>query len=256
MNMKTTVRTLPLALAWAALATLALSGCVNSHDNDTAGNAPGPESGGSGAEADHDSDVAGSHAINGSIHISAGTPGGEVSTINGSIRADDNAQLSGGHTVNGNISLGDHATASSLTTVNGGILLGQGAKVNATVTTVNGTLALRPDAEVGGHLANVNGSIILAGATVNGGISTVNGNIDIGANSHVRGGIVVHKPSTGFFHWWSDSDKPRVVVGPGAVVEGAMTFERAVRLYVSDTATVGQVTGATPVKFSGSQPPG
>ncbi len=93
------------------------------------------------------------------------------------------------------------------------------------------------------------------GATVNGGISTVNGNIDIGANSHVRGGIVVHKPSTGFFHWWSDSDKPRVVVGPGAVVEGTMTFERAVRLYVSDTATIGQVTGATAVKFAGRSGP-
>ena len=172
-------------------------------------------------------------------------PGGEVSTINGSIRADDNAQMAGGHTVNGNISLGDHATAKSLTTVNGGIVLGQGAKVSATVTTVNGTLALRTGSEVGGRLANVNGTIILAAATVNGGINTVNGNIDIGANSHVQGGIIVHKPSTGFFHWWSDSDKPRVVVGPGAVIDGTMHFERAVRLYVSDTATIGPVTGAT-----------
>jgi hypothetical protein len=248
------VRNLPLALAWTVLSTLALSGCVNSHDNDNvANNAAGP--GSSAPDSDHDSDVTGSHAINGSIHVSAGTSGGEVSTINGSIRADDNAQLTGGHTVNGNISIGDHATATSLTTVNGGILLGQEAKVSATVTTVNGTLALRQGAEVGGHLANVNGSIILAGATVDGGISTVNGNIDIGANSHVRGGIIVHKPSTGFFHWWSDSDKPRVVVGPGAVVEGTMNFERAVRLYVSDTATIGQVTGATPVKFPGDQPP-
>jgi DUF4097 and DUF4098 domain-containing protein YvlB len=254
MKMMSTVRNLPLAVAWSILSMLALNGCVNSHDSDTAANnASGP--GSSTADADHDSDATGSHAINGSIHVSAGTPGGEVSTINGSIRADDNAQLSGGHTVNGNISIGDHATATSLTTVNGGILLGQAAKVSATVTTVNGTLALRQGAEVGGHLANVNGSIILAGATVDGGISTVNGNIDIGANSHVRGGIVVHKPSTGFFHWWSDSDKPRIVVGPGAVVEGAMTFERAVRLYVSDTATIGQVTGATAVKFTGEQPP-
>ena len=138
MNMMTTVRNLPLALTWSVLSTLALSGCINSHDNDnTARNGAGPDS--SAADADHDSDVAGSHAINGSIHVSAGRPGGEVSTINGSIRADDNAQLSGGHTVNGNISLGDHATATSLTTVNGGILLGQGAKVSATVTTVNGT---------------------------------------------------------------------------------------------------------------------
>ncbi len=255
MKMMPIARNLQLALAWSVLATLALSGCINSHDNDSAARNAAGDSSASTGDADHDSDVTGSHAINGSIHVSAGTPGGEVSTINGSIRADDNARLSGGHTVNGNISLGDHATAASLTTVNGGILLGQGAKVSATVSTVNGTLALRQDSEVGGHLANVNGTIILAGATVNGGISTVNGNIDIGANSHVRGGIVVHKPSTGFFHWWSDSDKPRVVVGPGAVVEGAMTFERAVRLYVSGTATIGQVTGATVVKFTGDQPP-
>ncbi|HEX3836674.1 MAG TPA: hypothetical protein VHW25_06895 [Steroidobacteraceae bacterium] len=248
-----TVRNLPLAVAWTVLSAFALSGCINSHDNDNAAkNTGGQDSGASSAD---DNNVTGSHAINGSIHISAGKPGGEVSTINGSIRADDNGQLSAGHTVNGNISLGDHATATSLTTVNGGIFLGQGAKVSATVTTVNGTLSLRQGSEVGGHLANVNGAIILAGATVNGGISTVNGNIEIGANSRVRGGIVVLKPSTGFFHWWSDSDKPRVVVGPGAVVEGTMTFDRAVRLYVSDTATIGPVTGATPVKFTGDQPP-
>jgi hypothetical protein len=246
-------RTIPLALAWVLLSMLTLSGCINSHDSESTDNAAQ----GSGADTgDTNHDATGSHSINGSIHVSAGTPGGEVSTINGSIHADDNAQLSGGHTVNGNISLGDHATATSLTTVNGGISLGQGAKVSETVTTVNGTLALRTGSEVGGRLANVNGTIILAAATVNGGITTVNGNIDIGANSHVQGGINVHKPSTGFFHWWSDTDKPRVVVGPGAVVEGEMRFDRAVRLYVSDTATIGPVTGATPVKFSGSQPPG
>jgi len=256
--MLTTVRTLPLplTLACALLATLALNGCVNSQDSSTntgVGAASGPSIG---DEDQDNADGNSHHAINGSIHVSAGTPGGEVSTINGSIRADDNAQIAGGHTVNGNISLGSRATATSLTTVNGGISLGEGAKVSETVSTVNGTLALRPGSQVGGSLANINGTIILAAATVNGGINTVNGNIDIGANSHVQGGIVVHKPSTGFFHWWSDSDKPRVVVGPGAVVEGAMKFDRAVRLYVSDTATIGPVTGATPVKFSGDQPPG
>jgi hypothetical protein len=252
--MLTTARA-PLTLAWALLMTLALGGCVNSHDS-SADTGATPGSGAASDDEDHGNDSNGSHAINGSIHVSAGKSGGEVTTINGSIRADDNAQITEGHTVNGNISLGNHATATSLTTVNGGISLGEGAKVSATVTTVNGTLALRPGSQVGGRLANVNGTIILAAATVNGGINTVNGNIDIGANSHVQGGIMVHKPSTGFFHWWSDSDKPRVVVGPGAVVEGPMHFDRAVRLYVSDTATIGQVTGATPVKFSGDQPPG
>jgi cytoskeletal protein CcmA (bactofilin family) len=252
MKNTTLLRTIPLALAWALLSTLTLSGCINSHDSESADNAA-QGSGGDASDTDHD--ASGSHSINGSIHVSAGTPGGEVSTINGSIHADDNAQLSGGHTVNGNISIGDHATATSLTTVNGGISLGQGAKVTETVTTVNGTLALRSGSEVGGRLANVNGTIILAAATVNGGITTVNGNIDVGANSHVQGGITVHKPSTGFFQWWSDSDKPRVVIGPGSVVEGNLTFERAVHLYVSDSATIGKVTGATPVKFTGDHPP-
>jgi hypothetical protein len=250
--MTTTNRNLPLAFAWTALCTLALSGCVNSHDDTSSGN-PAVGTSADTGDATHDSN--GTNAVNGSIHVSAGAPGGEVNTVNGSIRADDNAQISGGQTVNGNISLGDHATATSLTTVNGGISLGAGAKVSETVTTVNGTLALRNGSQVGGRLANVNGTIILANATVNGGISTVNGNIDIGANSHVQGGVIVHKPSTGLFQWWSDSDKPRVVVGPGAVIEGTMRFERAVRLYVSDTATIGTISGATPVKFSGDQPP-
>jgi hypothetical protein len=251
--MTTTTRTLPLALGWTVLCTLALSGCVNSHDDSGSGNPAAPGTTVDTGDETHDGN--GTQAVNGSIHVSASAPGGEVSTVNGSIRADDNAQISGGHTVNGNISLGDHATATSLTTVNGGIALGADAKVSETVTTVNGTLALRNGSQVGGRLANVNGTIILAGATVNGGISTVNGNIDIGANSHVQGGVVVHKPSTGFFQWWSDStDKPRIVVGPGAVID-TMHFERDVRLYVSDTATVGTVTGATPVKFSGDRPP-
>lgn len=251
--MNTRARAWSFALVCTLFGALALGGCVNSHDNDTVVDA-GRGSGPNGAD-DHDIDTSGSHSINGSIHVSAGKPGGEVTTINGSIHAEDNAQFSGGHTVNGNISLGDHATATSLTTVNGGISLGSGAKVSDAVTTVNGTLALRSGSEVGGRLSNVNGTIILAGAVVKGGIATVNGNIDIGANSHVQGGIDVHKPSTGFFHWWSDSDKPRVVIGPGAVVEGTLKFERAVRLYVSDSATVGTVSGATAVKFSGDRPP-
>src|SRR3984885_9376063 len=236
--MTTTNRTLPLILAWTALCALALTGCINSHDDSASGN-PGVGTNADTGDETHDGN--GTTAVNGSIHVSAGSPGGAVNTVNGSIRADDNAQISSGQTVNGNISLGDHATATSLTTVNGGISLSAGAHVSETVTTVNGTLALRPGAQVGGRLANVNGTIILAGATVSGGITTVNGNIDIGANSHVQGGIIVHKPSTGFFQWWSDStDKPRVVVGPGAVID-TMHFERAVLLYVSDTATIGKV---------------
>jgi hypothetical protein len=49
---------------------------------------------------------------------------------------------------------------------------------------------------------------------------------------------------------------PRVVIGPNAMVNGGMTFEHAVNLYVSDTAQVnGPIEGATAQKFSGEQPP-
>ena len=43
--------------------------------------------------------------------------------------------------------------------------------------------------------------------------------------------------------------------GPGSTVEGDLRFERTVRLFISDKATVGTVTGATPVSFSGETPP-
>jgi len=229
------------------LACLALCGCINYHDKDH--EAPGA---GQDTQQHDDGDT---HSVNGSIHIAAGQPAGDASTVNGSVRIDDGAQVEGGHSVNGGISLGTNATAGSLTTVNGGIDVGDGATVHDAVTTVNGTLRLRPGSSVGGRLSNVNGTIIVAGASVGGGINTVNGNIDIGANSHIKGGITVHKPATGFLHLWGDNDKPRVVVGPGASVEGELRFERAVRLYVSDSASIGPVTGATAIRFSGDHPP-
>jgi hypothetical protein len=38
-------------------------------------------------------------------------------------------------------------------------------------------------------------------------------------------------------------------------VQGDLRFERKVRLLVSDKATIGPVTGATAVPFSGDSPP-
>ena len=45
-----------------------------------------------------------------------------------------------------------------------------------------------------------------------------------------------------------------VVIGPGAVVKGTLKFQREVKLYVSDRATIGPVEGATVNKFSGEHP--
>jgi DUF4097 and DUF4098 domain-containing protein YvlB len=195
---------------------------------------------------------AGKNTVNGSIHVPADMHSGNVGTVNGSIDIGDNATVGTAGTVNGAIDMGAHATADSLSTVNGGVTLGAGAHVARAVTTVNGGMHLKDGADVGGRVENVNGRIVLAAAHVAGGLRTVGGDIDVAGASHVEGGIVVEK-SSGWFNL--DPRRPRVVIGPGAAVQGTLRFERDVRLYVSDKATIGPVTGATVVRFSGDKPP-
>ena len=232
----------PLVLL-AAIA--ALAGCTNA-----------PQSNGSGGDSTFsDAGTNVTHAVNGSIHVAAGQQTDEVSTVNGSIHVDANAKLTAGHTVNGSIQLGAHAAADELNTVNGGITLDDGVHVARAVNTVNGGLTLRNGADVSGTLVNVNGRIELKAAHVGGGIRTVNADIDVGSNSRVEGGITVSKSDSPFSFFGWGGRKPKIVIGPGAVVQGPLRFERDVDLYVSDRATIGPVTGATPQKFSGEAPP-
>jgi DUF4097 and DUF4098 domain-containing protein YvlB len=192
-----------------------------------------------------------SNKVNGSVHVPAGKTPGDARTVNGAIHIDDNATVNSAATVNGSIRLGDHATATSLKTVNGSIALGAGAHDSGSAASVNGDLTLSDGAEISGSLANVNGKISLTAAHVAGGIRTANGNISIMGDSHVEGGIVVEKSnSLGF-----DREEPVIIIGPGATVQGELRFERPVKLYVSDKATIGTVTGATPVPFTGNTPP-
>jgi hypothetical protein len=193
----------------------------------------------------------GSSKVNGSVHIPAGKAADAATTVNGSIHIDDSAAVTSATTVNGSVRLGEHATAMSLKTVNGAISVGAGAHVSENAASVNGELILADGAEVAGHLTNVNGKIGLTAAHVAGGIKTVNGSISIMGNSRVEGGIMVDKPSGFTFN----SSDPVIIIGPGAVVQGDLRFERKVKLYVSDKATIGTVIGATPVPFSGEIPP-
>jgi acetyltransferase-like isoleucine patch superfamily enzyme len=194
-----------------------------------------------------------SNKINGSIDVPAGKAPTTVTTVNGSIHVDDNAAITDATTVNGNVKLGDHAAAASLTTVNGSITLGAGAHVSGGASSVNGTLTLGDGAEILDALSNVNGNIILTAAHVGGGIKTTNGSMSINGASRVEGGILVERPSGNLLQLVQEA--PRIVIGPGVTVQGAMRFEREVRLFISDKATVGTVTGATPVIYSGDAPP-
>ncbi len=191
--------------------------------------------------------------VNGSVHVPDKATVGKLSTVNGSIHVGAGAHARSAGTVNGGISIGDGATLESLDTVNGGIHLGDNVHVTETIEAVNGSITLGKGCDVAGKLSNVNGSIRLDAAHVGGGIATVSGNIDVGANSRVEGGIFVDEDHS-WFHFGAVR-KPRIVIGPHAVVQGTLTFKRAVELYVSDSATIGKVEGAKPVKFSGAEPP-
>ncbi|HUX73883.1 MAG TPA: hypothetical protein VMV25_08360 [Steroidobacteraceae bacterium] len=192
-------------------------------------------------------------SVNGGVHVPAGRPTNAIATVNGSILADGYAIMKSARTVNGNITIGAHATAESLSTVNGAITLQPDARVSGTVTIVNGNVTLQDGASVSGMVTNVNGIVTLYSAHVTGGISTVDADISVLGNSVVEGGITVKRPSGLFFHI-SDA-VPRIVIGPGAVVQGELRFRHKVALYVSDKATIGAVSGATAVPFSGPVPP-
>ncbi|HET6553016.1 MAG TPA: hypothetical protein VFG49_05695 [Dyella sp.] len=191
--------------------------------------------------------------VNGSVHVDAGDHVGEVSTVNGAVHIEDGAVVQKASTVNGSVDMGDRVQAGSAETVNGSISLGQNGRVTGTLDSTNGAIRLAKGADVAGKVTNVNGSISLDAAHVGGGIQTVNADINVGANSRVEGGILMDKPN-GFFHWNNNSRLPHVVIGPHAVVQGTLEFRREVVLQVSDTAQIGAVKGATPVKFSGDMP--
>jgi len=187
----------------------------------------------------------------GSIEVAAGEHTGDVTTVNGSVQVGENAVVGRAKTVNGSIELASHASAAEVVTVNGSIHLQEGVQVGGDVHTVNGRLNLENGADVSGNLRNVNGEIRVAAAHVGGGIETVTGSMQLGPNARVDGGIHVQKDSGAH----DSRTEPRVVVGPGSVIGGTLNFERPVRLFVSDRATIGPVQGATAVRFSGEQPP-
>lgn len=185
--------------------------------------------------------------VNGSVSADAGQAYGDLETVNGSVSIAAGATVEDASTVNGSITVGDKAQAASLETVNGAIRIGKDVQVRKDVETVNGSIFTDRGTTIGGNVDTVNGAIGLVGTQLAGGIETVNGDITVGIGSHVTGGIKVEKP-----RGWSIKPRrdPRIIIGPNAVVEGPLVFERPVTLYVHTSAKVGPVTGATAKPFS------
>jgi len=149
--------------------------------------------------------------------------------------------------VNGSIDVAAGQQAGDVSTVNGAVVLAEAAVVSEGVSTVNGKLTLRRGARVEGLLENVNGAFVLEGASVGGGIETVSGDVLVGAGSRVENGILVEK-NRGWS--WNKSDRPRVTIESGAVVNGTLQFDREVDLYLGAGAVVGPIEGVVPQRHS------
>jgi hypothetical protein len=193
--------------------------------------------------------------VNGSITAEAGQTYGDLQTVNGSIRIEAGSRTGDAETVNGAIRIADNASVRDVGTVNGSVRAGRALRADGDIETVNGSVFVDRGGTLRG-VSTVNGSIGLVDSDLSGGIETVNGDVTVGAGSHVRGGIKVEKPTSNWMPVTMGKRlPPRIIVGPGAVVEGPLVFEREVKLYVHDSARIGSVTGATAVRYSGPRAP-
>lgn len=200
----------------------------------------------------------GATSVNGSITVGENaTVTGNLKTVNGSIRVDDGAAIEEAATVNGGVRLAEKVKCEDLTTVNGSINVGENGEITGEVGAVNGRISLANGTRVSDDVGNVNGQIGLSGAEVGGDLSTVNGDIELSDGSVVKGDLIVEKPNN--WSWGKEkSRKPRVVIGPGSRVEGAIRLERKVELFISESAEVGEISGemtlADAVRFEGKRP--
>ncbi len=207
---------------------------------------------------DAGSTSSGASSVNGSISVGEdAVVTGNLKTVNGTIRVDEGATIEKASTVNGGVRVSDNVKCESLSTVNGSVKVGAGAEVDGGLSAVNGRIMIKKGSGVADDVTNVNGQIELTGARVDGNIETVNGDITLADESVVKGNIIVEKPS-GWSWGKSKSRKPRIVIGPGSVVEGKIDLEREVELFISETAEVGSVEGVMDiddaVRFSGNRP--
>jgi hypothetical protein len=191
--------------------------------------------------------------VNGSITAVSGKQYGDLDTVNGGITVESGATVGEVETVNGSIKIGDKAQTGGLSTVNGGIRVGQQVQISDSIETVNGGIFIDRGGRIGGRLESVNGNIGLVATQLQSGIETVNGDITVGYDSHVGGGIEIKKPS--FSMSFKPARKPRIIIGPRAVVDGPLHFEREVVLYVHRSAKTGPISGATAQAFDGDTAP-
>lgn len=191
--------------------------------------------------------------INGSIEVAANSVHGKLETVNGGIRIGEHASIKDVETVNGGITVGDHAGTGDLETVNGGIRIGRAVTIDGGVQTVNGSIFANRSTHIRGGVKTVNGAIGVVATQIGEDVETVNGDITIGIGSRVDGSVHVIRPKLNLT--LRTTRKPKIIIGPHAIVEGSLVFDRDVDLYVHDSAHVGEIRGTTAIPYSSDTAP-
>jgi len=201
------------------------------------------------------SETDGHSTINGSISVgSDSTVTGSLETVNGTIRIEENSRVRDAETVNGSVRIDSGVSVEDVSSVNDSVRLAENVTVDGEISVVNGKIDLGRGTSIRQSVSNVNGEMKIVGAEIGGDLSTVNGDVTLSDDAIVRGDLIVEKPGG----WNNNSRPPKVVIGPGTRVEGMIRLEREVKLYISDTAVFGGVTGKMSlddaVRFSGKRP--
>lgn len=124
---------------------------------------------------------------------------------------------------------------------------------SGTIATVSGDV-FAEDGRVSGTIRSVSGAIGLVRTEVTGDVRNYAGDVTIGIGSHVKGGLIVQKPDNQTIRITPVST-PRIIIGPGAKVDGVLDFRHPVRLQVHRSARIGEVKGAPPVYFDSPRAP-
>ncbi len=190
---------------------------------------------------------------NGAIRVDSGESVGMLTTTNGAIVVGDNAQATQISTTNGAIRIGNEVVFDSVRTTNGAISVGAGVECSGDLQTTNGGISVGSGSRIAGDVSTVNGSVVMTSTHVGGKVSTVSSSVDLGADSMIVGGVVI-EGRRGFSFGMGNSRTPKVIVGPRTRVIGDMEFKREVELWVHDSASVGNVSGAEARRYSGDRP--
>lgn len=192
---------------------------------------------------------------NNTVFVPAGMNVKDIRTVNGRVVLERGASARSVSTVNGRVQVeGEGSFAGNVDSVNGRINVSQGGEVGGSATSVNGRIVL-DSVVVGRNVETSNGSINLVDATVGENIETRNGDVRL-QNSVVEHNLIIHSRYRVSFLRFIDikRDEPEIIVGPGSEIKGSLIARTDVRLYVHESASIGNIVGAIPVIYSGRRP--